>query len=269
MNALRQIAHLERIAADRLDEIRRLQAILAEEQDKTARYSQQVSEMTDFLADYGLHWVGGSGPANKSLYPRGPTDMAVFMQRISDLNAMAETGVSFGQVNGVGRPCEPKVRIRLLDDGFQVDDSDIRSYSLPLSSDFFQDIMDGFFPVEFKSSFPEGVKLMIEDRRTNEPFKGEARRIIDPAHREEKQTWKAEIGEGVGQLKVKFADGKQTIVRISPDTTMATVMATIEQELGFQNFRLAAPPSDAALDGAKTVTELKLFPRGVLLHIQL
>jgi hypothetical protein len=268
-DALRRLAQLERIASDRLDEIHRLQTILADEQDKTARYSQQVDEMTDFLADYGLHWVGGSGPTNVSLYPRGPTDMRAFMQRICDLTAMAESGVAIEQVNGVSRPCEPKVRICLLDDGFQIDDGDIRPYSLPLSSDFFQDIMDGFFPVEFKSRFPEGVRLAIDDRRANDRFKGQGRRLVDSAHSERRQTWRTEIGEGAGQLKVKFADGKEAIVKIEPQTTMEAVKMMIEKELGFQNFRLAARPSDATLDGAKTVTELQLFPRGVLLLLQL
>ena len=63
----KQIAHWERLAAEKLDEIMELQQLLSDEQDKTARYSQQIDEMTDFLADYGLTWVGGEAPTPKSV----------------------------------------------------------------------------------------------------------------------------------------------------------------------------------------------------------
>jgi hypothetical protein len=210
---LREIAHLERINADHLEEIIRLQAILTSEQEKTAQYSQQIDEMTDFLADYGLQWVGGPGPAHTPLFPRGPTNMDDFMERIAALNAMADAAPTCETVNGVTRLCRPSLRIRFADNGFSVNDGDLRPYDHPLSSEFFKDIMDGFFPVEFKAEYPEGVTLVIDDQRNIELFKGEARRLIDSSRREKCPEWKAEIGKGVGQLKVRFGDGKETFVR--------------------------------------------------------
>jgi hypothetical protein len=267
MTLLREIARLERTAADRLDEIIRLQVILTAEQEKTTQYSQQIDEMTDFLADYGLHWVGGPGPAHAPLFPRGPTDMAEFMARISRLNAMADSSPTCETVAGVTRLCRPSVHIHFTDEGFAIDTNDLRPYAHPLSTAFFQDIMDGFFPVEFKAKYPEGVTLVIDDQRKNELFKGEARRLVDSAHREKRAQWKPEIGDGAGQLKVRFADGKETVVRTSADTTVASVRVTIQRVLGLEVFRLAAP-TGAEVDEARTVGELGLFPRGLVLLLE-
>jgi hypothetical protein len=64
------------------------------------------------LAGYGLHWVGGSDPTNASLYPRGPGSL--FLQKISDLNGMVESGVSFKAVHGVTRVYDSAVKVSFL-----------------------------------------------------------------------------------------------------------------------------------------------------------
>jgi hypothetical protein len=268
LDLLREIARLERTASDRLDEVIRLQSVLTAEQEKTALYSQQIDEITDFLADYGLHWVGGPGRPHTALFPRGPTNMPEFMERISKLNAMADAAPTCQTVAGVRRLCAPCVRIRFTDDGFAVDDNGLRPYAHPLSSEFFQDIMDGFFPVEFKGKYPEGVTLIVEDQRKNELFKGEARRLIESARREKRGVWKSEIGMGAGQLKVKFRDGKETVVRTGMDMTVADVRAAIQNDLGFEKFKLTQA-TGAEVDERRTVSELNLFPKGVLLLLEM
>jgi hypothetical protein len=269
-DCLRAIARLERIAAERLDEIARLQGALLSEQEKTAQYSQQVDEMTDFLSDYGLHWVGGPGPAHAPLFPRGPTNMGEFVARIAALNAKADARPACQTVGGVTRLRAPSVCVHLADDGFSIDDGDLRPYAHPLSTDFFQDIMDGFFPAEFKARFPEGVTLVVDDRRAKELFKGDARRLVDAARRETQaegeRGWKTEIGAGDGQLKVRFGDGGETIVRTTEETTIARVKEQIEKDLGIVGFTLASPLGEAIEEG-QTLRALRLFPKGLLLLI--
>jgi hypothetical protein len=260
LSLLREIAHLERLAAERLDEISRLQSILTSEQDKTAAYSQQIDEMTDFLADYGLHWVGGPGPSHSALFPRGPPNMAEFMERISALNSMADAAPTMEFVDGVSRLCRPSVRIRFTDEGFAVNGGDLRPYAHPLSNDFFRDIMDGFFPAEFRANYPDGVTIVVEDQRRNRLFRGEARRIADPAE------GGGEMGKGSGRLKIRLADGKETVVRVSENATVDHVREEIRKALGIEAFRLARP-TGGDLDEGVTMSELGLFPKGVLLLI--
>jgi hypothetical protein len=264
----RQLAHLERITAEQLDEIEKLQQLLESEQDKCAQQSNQIEEMTQFLADYGLHWVGGPAPAPKSLFPRGPIDMSLFNQRLAELNAMADPGLSFKKVKGMARLSQDSIRIILKDDGFIVADGPLRSYLHPLSSDFFQDIMDGFFPVEFKTKYPEGVCLTVEDLRENDLFKGDARRLVDSARRERREVkgeWQAEIGDGEGKLKVKFSNGKETIVKTSEGKTVATVCAEIEQNLGVEVRQAFVPPSQVEIDRSRTIGQLGLYPQGLII----
>ncbi|OHT16554.1 hypothetical protein TRFO_13149 [Tritrichomonas foetus] len=268
-NYAKQIAHLERINAERLQEIKRLEKILYDEEQKTIDYSRQIDEMTDFLADYGLHWVGGDAPKS-SAFPRGPTDMGLFEQKIRDLNAMAEQGVEFQkEKTGVTKVKQQKpIHIKLLDDGFKLDDGELRLYSLPISSDFFQDIMDGFFPLEFKSQYPEGVKLIVEDLRKIDLFKGNARKLVETAKRDKGDydiPEKKEIGEGNGKIKIKFSNGKETLAKLDQSATVLILKQLIEKEFGITKFTLCSPPSLILDDDEKTLSSLGLFPRGLLI----
>jgi hypothetical protein len=80
---------------------------------------------------------------------------------------MVESGVSFKIVHEVNRVCDSAVKVSLFEEGFEVDGGEMRPSAHPLSSDFFQDIMDGFVPLEFKSKYPEGVKLIVEHHSQN------------------------------------------------------------------------------------------------------
>ena len=265
----KQIAHWERLAAEKLDEIMELQQLLSDEQDKTARYSQQIDEMTDFLADYGLTWVGGEAPTPKSVFPRGPTDMDLFMKKIQELNELAESGVAFTKDHGVTKVSQAAIRIRLKEDGFCLDDGELRPYSHPMSSDFFQDIMDGFFPLEFKDRYPEGVHLVVEDLRKNDLFKGHARKLSESLRREERTSkpidWSQELGEGLGRLKVKVNTGGELLVHTKAEDTVGHVRQLVQQHCGFDAFDLAVPPSSQPVTDDKTIGELGIFPRGLFL----
>lgn len=267
-NYAKQVAHLERINEDRLREIRRLEKILQEEEQKTLDCSLQIDEITDFLADYGLHWVGGEAPKS-SAFPRGPTDMGLFEQKIRDLNAMAQSGVEFKNENGITKVKNQKpIRIILLDDGFKLDDGDLRPYTLPLSSEFFKDILDGFFPLEFKSEYPEGVNLVVDDQRKIDLFKGDARKLVETAKRDKGDyeiPEKKVIGDGPGNIIIRFSNSKETLAKITPDMTVGQLTQMIQKEFGISTFNLCSPPSLILNDPSKTFKELGLFPRALLL----
>lgn len=263
------IARLERIAAERLEEIEELELILADEQDKTERYSQQIDEMTDFLADYGLHWVGGDGPTQASLFPRGPTDMKLFNEKIAELNQLADSGPAFQKRDGVNKLSESSIKLTLKEDGFMVNNGELRLYSQPVSSDFFQDIMDGFFPLEFKGRYPEGVRIIVDDQRVNDLFKGQARKLVESARREKRDTkvidWTKELGEGSGKLKVKLNNGKDILVRTEKTTKISEIKLLVKDHLGIDTCTIAIPPSLENVDEDKTIEQLSLYPRGLLI----
>lgn len=267
-NYAKQVAHLERINEERRLEIIKLEKILKQEEEKTIAFAKEVDEMTDFLADYGLHWVGGNAPVSTA-FPRGPTDMGLFEQKLRDLNAMVHSNLEFKDENGVTKVKNNQgIKITLYDDGFKLNDGDLRLYTLPLSSDFFQDILDGFFPLEFKSQYPEGVKLTVDDQRKIDLFKGNARKLVEIAKRDQSDYEipdKKEVGQGSGNIKIKFSNGKETIAKIEKETKIGQLRQLIETEFGITGFTLCSPPALILNDDQATMSGLGLYPRSLLI----
>lgn len=275
-NLPKQIARLERLNDDKLHEIERLKQVLEEEETKTIQYSQQIDEMTDFLADYGLHWVGGEAP-KVNTFPRGPTDMGAFMQKIRDLNNMAESTMQFAAEGQITRVKQMKpITIKFLEEGFQLDEGEIRLYSLPINVEFIQDILDGFFPIEFKEKYPEGVQFTVIDQRNSDMFKGDARRLIESARRENRvsnsdnqpqNTNVKDIGDGDGKLKLKMPQNIEVMVHANKEMTIGEIRNLIANTYQIQGFKLFAPPSQAPLEDESNIEQIGLYPRGLLLLI--
>lgn len=175
-----QYAKLERIALQQSDEIAKLEQELLDEQEKNAELQQELDEITKFLADYDLHWVGGPGPKDKT-YEHGPDDMNAFQAKIDQLNRSAlNTKTHLKQDNNIRRiEFEKPVVITLYNSYFTVGDSPQRPYDLPMSAQFFRDIYDGFYPSEFKDNYPDGLNLQVEDKRGKELFQGKAHKLSD------------------------------------------------------------------------------------------
>ena len=173
-----QYAKLERIVMTQNEEIANLQKELLEEKEKNAKLELRLQEMNDFLEEYGLHWVGGPGPKDKT-YENGPDDMNKFMSRISELNehCIKKKPVLKHENNIARLHFEKPVIISLYNKYFTVNNGDPRDYDLPMSAQFFRDIMDGYYPSEFKEEYPDGVQFKIEDHRAPEMFQGKARHI--------------------------------------------------------------------------------------------
>jgi len=132
-----------------------------------------LEEITKFLEDYDLHWVGGPGPQDMT-YPHGPEDMELFMRKIVELNDYASRNKpSLKLENNIARfAFENPILITLSNDSFSVDNG-----NLPLSVQFFKDIFEGFYPMEFKEKHPDGVSFKIDDKRQPDTYKGKAKFI--------------------------------------------------------------------------------------------
>ena len=144
--------------------------------EANARLRLQLEEMHQFLADYGLKWVGGD---NKMLTPepqsvkqpvQGPEALGfeLNMQKIiahaKELNGI--TGQKRLAKHGPIRQFEnlPEVCITFYNDGLLVRNGPARAYAMKESRLLVRDLIDGYFPFEFKADFPDGVKLVIIDK---------------------------------------------------------------------------------------------------------
>lgn len=174
------------------------------------RLRRQIHEMESFLSDYGLVWVGSadedddeddtsretddaslasaSAPSGvfKSAVPAGlPTateapaslvpDFDLFMRRVGELNTVVEADrMRMVRDGNKARfelpPSEPVVMYR---NGLMVRSGPFRPFSAPSAQQFVRDVIDGFFPEEFKQRYPDGVPLDVRDRR-NENFRDPA-----------------------------------------------------------------------------------------------
>jgi hypothetical protein len=171
-------------------------------EDSRMALVKEIAEMHQFLADYGLKWVGDrsssqqasreTSPANagfnifdgKFVQPETelpPTvdakSRAPSQQRLpfdlSRLKANAEhltAHVGFSGVHGEGAKRAIKERemvyICVYSDGICVNSGPFRPYGWPLCDAILDDILEGYYPYEFRERYPEGFPVSIVDQST-------------------------------------------------------------------------------------------------------
>lgn len=175
-----------------------------EAQRERDELAQELADVHEFLADYGLTWVGkGSAPQSSAQTPRAafdiyagefvpppatsdesvqpssgaavppppraapqklPFDLAT-LQR----NALALTA-AIGQKH-VGTAGQQRmlmerevVHVCVYANGIVVNRGPFRPYGWPLCDAFISDLMEGFFPYEYKDRYPEGYPITIIDK---------------------------------------------------------------------------------------------------------
>ena len=144
--------------------------------EANARLRLQLEEMHQFLADYGLKWVGGekqkleAEPQSVKQPSQGPEalgfelDMQKILAHAKELNGI--TGQKRLAKHGPIRQFEtlPEVCITFYRDGLLVRNGPARPYAMKESRLLVRDLIDGYFPFEFKQDFPDGVQLLIQDK---------------------------------------------------------------------------------------------------------
>jgi len=159
-------------------------------QDKR-ELQKQIDEMTTFLDDYGLQWIGDDKPEGKFDKDRCIQDvdaakkerplyepekgwsiqMNQIVARISELNGIAEQDAKIVKdAHGVARfrQVDP-VPIAFWADGLQIDGFPFWKYAHPSAKRVLGDLAEAYFPYCLKDKFPEGVLLKAVDK-TSEPF---------------------------------------------------------------------------------------------------
>eukprot|EP01029_Cantina_marsupialis_P028848 TRINITY_DN778081_c0_g1_i1.p1 TRINITY_DN778081_c0_g1~~TRINITY_DN778081_c0_g1_i1.p1 ORF type:complete len:454 (-),score=115.56 TRINITY_DN778081_c0_g1_i1:210-1571(-) len=140
----------------------------------------QLKEMHKFLNDYGLVWVGNDATETKESDDSQKEfvfDFDRVFTQIKQLNQLA--GKDKAQIVSIGERMKklqfPRgIPLILYKDGIMLKRGPFRTYKEESTQQFVKDIIDGFFPFEFKDEFPDGVIFDAQDRRT-EYFSSPAR----------------------------------------------------------------------------------------------
>lgn len=170
---------------------------ITELEKKCRRLQTQVFQMEEFLADYGMVWVGDdasdsdyevleeptSTPApssvsrqgvwnpNSSLVTSAPYDFQmdfdVVLKNIRELNILAGEGCSdvSRTKDGARLKVRDSVPLVLYSNGILMFRGPFRPYSDPVTQQCMQDIMDGYFPSELQTRHPGGVPFEVQDKR--------------------------------------------------------------------------------------------------------
>ncbi|VDN11148.1 unnamed protein product [Dibothriocephalus latus] len=148
--------------------------------------------MEEFLADYGLIWLGPGASDSPRTHPASSLNATtieisgrslsnrtfdLLLLSIQTLNESIQadeakviyaeqtsTASSGSRVARLGRT-EP-VPLTLYADGIIMFAGPFRCYTQTSTLQLLQDILDGFFPSELQARYPDGVPLLVSDRRT-------------------------------------------------------------------------------------------------------
>ena len=139
--------------------------------------------MEKFLSDYGLKWVGGEGgqhqgafdkqgiseelkfqaPAFRNNLPK-EIDTEVLTRRIEELNFIAEKSfVATIQGNMKGFKQHSDVNIFFFQNGLMIQGFPFYPYYSKQAQSVLSDILDGYFPYDLKTKYPNGVPLKPVD----------------------------------------------------------------------------------------------------------
>lgn len=154
---------------------------------ENARLRSQVAEMEKFLSDYGLTWVGGSTNSqagtdsestSASQIPPPLYDVDLLLKRMAELNRVMEEerGTIITKGNRAKFSPPENVPITIYQDCIVVGTNGVlRPFSETPTQLFVRDILDGYFPSEFKRDYPDGFVISAKDRRREYGVGGGAR----------------------------------------------------------------------------------------------
>lgn len=147
---------------------------------------QQVSEMEEFLADYGMIWVGSVSDPETNVYSKdeddSPTvwqpaaslaqdyivvDYDAILKNVNELNILAGEGQAKIQhtVDGARLKIPDPVQLILYANGIIMFDGPFRPFSDPSTQQVIRDLTDGYFPSELRNRYPDGIPFKVHDKR--------------------------------------------------------------------------------------------------------
>jgi SEP domain/UBX domain len=155
------------------------------ERYKSTNYllEKQISDMENFLHDYGLQWVGnkmsnaievGEQPHLNGMDDDNSRriDYNILVPRIEALNSLlcsepsqVKSDSRRGKIVHAGELFQ-SIDVAVYSDGIMIKRGPFRDSNSDSCNSFIRDIMDGFFPSEFRTEYPDGVMFRLIDRHT-------------------------------------------------------------------------------------------------------
>jgi hypothetical protein len=149
----------------------------------------KICDMEEFLSDYGLVWVGKAPLGNSAnsesdeMYDDSEfmheSYFATFQARVIELNAVtAAEPTKILRDDKKARLVNhietlEKIRVQVYRNGLMIRRGPFRPFNSPSCKAFMQDVIDGFFPSEFRFEYPDGVVIEVIDKHS-EIFSDEA-----------------------------------------------------------------------------------------------
>jgi len=202
----------------------------------------------------------------------------------------------------VGAPMEkePEQRtfvLKMWQDGFSIDDGDLREYSNPANREFLAQVMKGSIPQELVSEAKGGViQVDMEDHRneefvkpkkTHKPFQGSGQvlgsiapqvtvpsQTTDPAQAEAQAKSQAKVDEAqpTTNIQVRLADGSRLIVKLNHTHTVANLrsyISTARNQYASVPFALLTTfPNKELTDDSQTLKDAGLLGAAVLQRLK-
>ncbi|VDP41006.1 unnamed protein product [Schistosoma mattheei] len=139
----------------------------------------QILEMKEFFHDHGLMWIGRQSTdhvistRNETGLKFNETTFSRLVQQIyllNDWNNDAHNEKKFiSESNSSNIVClqnQSPIPLTLYADGLCFNSGPFRPYKNHDTLQFVQDILDGYFPSELQSSYPNGVQFKLIDKHT-------------------------------------------------------------------------------------------------------
>ena len=266
----KSLQELNQKSLKQLEDICELRKLIITEKSKRAQLEQKLSEMEEFIREYGLlNFKQNHKAAMKFL--NGVPDIDQFRTQIDILNSKVKVHPKTLQQSHFDRICRvvdvKPIKIELLKTGFYYDGEDsIRKYSNPLNAYFLYLLSVGQYPQQIKEQFPDGIKIKLVDSTAVPDLSSESFKTIGSSSNSllEPLPSPYPLGEGDGTLKVKLPSGNEQIVRIQSSTTVKEILDLLESSIGFAGYRLFSPFSNVPISDEKDMKELNIYPKGLL-----
>jgi hypothetical protein len=181
-----EIARLRRFSEEPHYALNQLRVAKRENED----LKQQLLEMEEFLADYGLVWVGKQGQRHGQgqIVEEDHMDeeenasdaghlapFSAFAKAVQELNAVIysePTQVVVEQETKKGRLVQAAERVQRIKlayykNGIMIKNGPFRRSDSDSYRTFVSDILDGYFPSEFRDMYPDGVLFDLVDKHND------------------------------------------------------------------------------------------------------
>jgi len=205
-----------------------------------------------------------------------------------------------GQPGAGKKAAEPRTFVlRMWQEGFSLDDGDLRKYDDPANREFLAGIMRGSIPTELIREAQGGeVHVDMEDHRNEEyvkpkrilkPFGGSGQTLgsiapqvteasagatSDPAEAESKAKSEAKVDDSkpTTNIQVRLADGSRLILKLNHDQTVGTLrqyICTARPQYSSTPFNLATTfPNKELSDDSQTIKDAGLLGAAVLQRLK-